>query len=103
MPLITIDAARKHLRIDDETDEIQVYINAAEEYAQQFLNRRVHELTVPVEDETGIVVNDLIRAGILLILGHLYLNRETVTDVTVNEVPMGALHLLQPYRIDMGV
>lgn len=52
----------------------------------------------------GIVINDTIRAGILLILGHLYENREdVVAGVTVASLPMGSRAVLMPYRVAMGV
>ncbi|MEG2269347.1 MAG: head-tail connector protein [Acinetobacter sp.] len=38
-----------------------------------------------------------------MILGSLYENREDETSTTVNELPKGALWLLDPYRLDLGV
>lgn len=52
----------------------------------------------------GLVVNDAIRAAILLTLGHLYANREdVVTAVSAVELPRGARSLLMPYRARLGV
>ena len=52
----------------------------------------------------GVVLDELIGAAILLILGHLFENRETVViGVTAVEIPLGARALIQSYRIDMGV
>lgn len=51
----------------------------------------------------GIVVNPSIEAAILLILGHLYENREDVSVVDVSELPKGATWNLNPYRIQLGV
>ena len=51
----------------------------------------------------GIIINPAIEIGILLILGELYKNRENTVESTVTELPMGAKHHLQPFRIDMGV
>lgn len=52
----------------------------------------------------GIVVNAQIRAGILLILGHLFENRSDVeVGVSVAEVPMTSQYVLQPFRVDMGI
>jgi hypothetical protein len=56
------------------------------------------------EIREGIVVNGLIQAGILLIFGHLYANREdVVAGATVADLPQGSKHLLQPYRVGLGV
>lgn len=47
----------------------------------------------------GVVVNGSIRAAILLTLGNLFANRESVvTGVTVAELPLGVIPLLRPYR-----
>lgn len=50
----------------------------------------------------GVLMNPSIEIGILLILGDLYANRENTTDKAVGELPMGARHHLQPFRV-MGV
>ena len=48
----------------------------------------------------GMVVNDVIKAAVLLIVGHLYANREdAVTGVSVSKLPNGADYLLQPYKV----
>lgn len=56
------------------------------------------------ETRYGVVVDDLIKAAMLLILGHLFDNRKDVqTGISVAELPMGSRVLLQPYRIGLGV
>ncbi len=48
----------------------------------------------------GIVVNDQIKAAVLLTVGHLYANREdVVVGASVSALPNGADHLLQPYKV----
>lgn len=52
----------------------------------------------------GIVINSAIQAACLLILGHLFANREDVVTGTIStEIPMGSRHLLAPFRTGMGV
>jgi hypothetical protein len=55
----------------------------------------------------GIVLNRTIQAACLLILGHLYTNREDVITsygaASAAEIPMGSRYLLNPYRVGMGV
>ena len=51
-----------------------------------------------------MVCNDLVRAAILLTLGHLWENREdNVVGATVAELKVGAAQLLAPYRKGLGV
>lgn len=48
---------------------------------------------------SGIVSNDSIVAAVRLTLGHLYANRESVsTGEAAQELPLGVVSLLRPYR-----
>lgn len=48
----------------------------------------------------GMVVNEAIKAAVLLIVGHLYANREdAVVGVSVAQLPNGAEWLLAPYKV----
>lgn len=48
--------------------------------------------------QDGIVMNDAIRSAALLIIGHLYANREDVVAGPATKIPNGAEWLLQPYK-----
>ena len=65
----------------------------------QEAENRMYELQMVM---LGLVINPAIEIGILLILGDLYANRENTTEKTANELPMGAKHHLQPFRV-MGI
>ena len=80
--------------------------------AMGYLNRRFYadqealELAVAVGDagERPMVSNKQISAACLLILGHLYANREDVVTGTIaTEMPKGSEALLTPHRIGWGV
>ena len=105
--LLDLATIKLHLRVDgtDEDALIGFYALAAEESAMQFLGRTVYtDATEQGADTTGIVINAAITAAMLLIAGHLYANREdVVSGVSVAQLPSGAQHLLQPYRVGMGV
>lgn len=115
MPLLTPDRAREHLRADDPADDadLQLKINAAELLAQEYAGRRIYETQADMDaalaagtagDTPPMVVTDLVRAAMLLIVGHLYANREdVVTGATAVELPHGARALLAPYRKGLGV
>lgn len=107
MSIITLSEAKLHARIDgtDEDTIAQVYLDAAEQSAAEFLNRAIYASDVGT-DATGIVMNAAIRAACLLTFGHLYANREAVTITNgqnASELPMGVQYLLLPYRLEMGV
>ncbi|MDM8794975.1 head-tail connector protein, partial [Klebsiella pneumoniae] len=52
------------------------------------------------EDADSILPGGDVKAAMLLLIGHWYANRETVSvGQTVAEVPFAVEALLQPYRI----
>lgn len=112
--LITPEQARAHLRIDgaDDADDLALKTEAAEQLAAEFLNRQVFAdqpaldaaVAAGTAGDAPMVVNSLVRAAILLILGHLHANREDVVVGTIaTELPQGSRSLLAPYRVGMGV
>lgn len=104
--LVSLYKAKLHLRVthDNEDAIISLYLSAAEDAAQQFLGRRVYAGAVPVADLTGITLNASVEAAVLLICGTLYANRENeVVGMSVAQLSMGALALLQPYRTGLGI
>lgn len=110
--LVSLDRAREHLRVDagTEGDLITLYLQAAEQSAVDYLNRQVFlnqvDLDAAVAADTAgdfpMVVNAAIQAAILLVLGHLYANREEVAGGGLAQIPYGARSLLWPHRINPG-
>ena len=85
MPVISLAIARHHLRDPDDADEyLQLLIEAAEGQAMDYLNRRFYADQQALDEavaagdagEYPLVSNKQINAACLLILGHLYANRE---------------------------
>lgn len=113
MTVIPVDVAMQHLRADSEDqDYVVLALEAAEDSASQFLNRRFYAnadaLAVAVlagdAGDDPVLINPSIRAACLLIAGNLYGNREDVVVGTISsELPMGSKSLLMPYRIGLGV
>lgn len=107
--LITLVEAKAHLRITHEFDDadITLKLRAAEEIAVAFLDRAVYPSSEALEAAVAagtagpdpIVCNFMLRAGILLILGDLFVNREdTVTGTIATQLPTGARRCLRPLR-----
>ena len=114
-PLLTFDQALAHLRCEPDQahpDDLALKISAVEILASEHLGRTVYadlpEMAAAVLDGTAgdhpMVCNDLVRAAMLLMLGHLWANREdVVTGPIATQLPSGARALLAPLRKGMGV
>ncbi|MFT3815443.1 MAG: head-tail connector protein [Acidovorax sp.] len=100
---VKIDLARAklHLRVDgdDEDTLIAAWIAAAYLVIEGAIFRKVYQADgeIPPTDTTGIVLDEVINSAALLIVGHLYANREATVNAQTIEVPMGAQWLLRPY------
>lgn len=104
MSIITLATAKAHLRVDhtDEDALITLYLSAATRAAAEYLCRPIYATAndqLFAEDQTGVLVNDAIRAAVLLHLGTLYRDREATGDKPTTELAMGAKHLLDPFRV----
>jgi hypothetical protein len=113
MSVISMAIARHHLRDPEDDDEyLELLVEAAEGQAMDYLNRRIYPDQQSLNEavaageagESPMVSNKQINAACLLILGHLYANREAVVTGTIaTELPQGSMALLTPHRIGWGV
>lgn len=85
--MTTLEEAKQHLRVDTDDDDtlIASLLDAAEETVLNHLNLEALPDAEPV------------RVAILMLLGALYENRESVVDRPLSENPLFA-RLLAPYR-----
>lgn len=91
---------------------VALYLGAAIDAAQEYLGRKVYadqaELNAAVvagtAGELPMVATFSVKAGVLLICGHLFANRE---DVVVGAqsfaMPNGSRDLLRPHRKVQGL
>jgi uncharacterized phiE125 gp8 family phage protein len=54
-------------------------------------------------DDAGETLPKQLRAAILLLLGHLYENREATVEKSLAEIPFGVETLLRSYRYRLGM
>ena len=93
---LTIDDVKKHLYIDHDDDNryIADLITVAEDAVKTDLNL---DSLCEIEDETGMLPASVIQA-MLLLIGTLYANRESVTYGTPHTVPHSYEYLLDLNR-----
>lgn len=113
MSLVDTDLAIRHLREAPDVD-VSVYLAAAEEKALAFLGRSVYPdqatldaaVTEGTAGEWPMLINASVKAAVLLILGHLWANREAVitgSSAAAVKIPLGAEDFLWPFRKGLGV
>ena len=97
MKFISLELAKSHLNLDPEfvVDDklIILYCNAAERSVAEYLDIDMDD----VVDEDGNLPEPIV-AGILLMLGNLYMVRESISATSFTEVPFVIKCLLEPYR-----
>lgn len=104
--VIDLDIAKNHCRVESDftlDDSLfQIYIGAAKRYVETWTRRKlyVNDTDEGYEtDENRLLLDDDIRAAMLLLIGHLYANREAVNIGNITStVPFAVESLLQPYR-----
>lgn len=96
MARIDLDEIKAHLRVEHNLDDdlLIAYADAAEEAAQNYIGKRWGNAS---SSET-VVFSKGIKVGCLMLIGHLYANREAVADVQLYEVPFAISALWKPYR-----
>lgn len=105
--MVDLDVVKEHCRIDTDLagDDalLTLYTGAAARYVQTWTRRTLYENENSpgyADDTDSILLNDDVKAAMLLLIGHWYTNRESVVvGQTVAEVPFAVEALLQPYRI----
>lgn len=107
MSITLLATVKLHLRLDDSAEDVnlQIYLDAAEQSIAKHLGVTLYE-TDTGGDVTGLVINSRIKAAVLLMTGHLFANRESVSTGVGNsvvELPMGIKYLTDLDRITLGV
>ena len=93
MSSVTLSLAKAHLRVDDsgEDELIQLYIDAAEAWFENFTGRKLAKFD-PVPPD--------VRRAILNLVGFYYAVRESVTfGDAVRMVPFDVQHVATTHRV----
>lgn len=110
--MLELEIIKPHVRLEMDEDAedalLETYATAAQRYVENYTGRNLYPTSaeVPKDSETGeptdehaLVLDDDITTAMLLLIGHWYVNRESVVVGTItSEVPMAVKSLIVPYR-----
>jgi len=97
MATLNLALLKKHVRADDfntDDDYLQHLLDSAKEAVVMATNRSEAELN---SMGSGSLPNMLVQA-VLLLAAHWYNQRESVSGVSMHEVPDSLAALVKPYR-----
>ncbi|HEJ7889811.1 TPA: phage gp6-like head-tail connector protein [Serratia liquefaciens] len=105
--VIDLDTVKNHCRVEPDfsLDDplFQIYIGAAKRYVEAWTRRTLYLLNTDQgyeTDENRLLLDDDVRAAMLLLIGTWYANRESVVvGQSAITLPLAVESLLQPYRI----
>ncbi|EEA3740774.1 phage gp6-like head-tail connector protein [Salmonella enterica] len=102
--LLSVEEIKAQLRLDEdfEADEryLQLLARAVQKRTETYLNRKLYapDETIPDSDPDGLLLQDDIRLGMLMLISHFYENRSSVTEVEKLDMPQSFGWLVGPYR-----
>lgn len=93
---IDLDTAKKHLNIEPTFVEDDEYILSLIDVAEQAVRVHTNEDFATLADNNGGCLPAPIQQAILLMVGHLYQNREPVAKGS--ELPLSYTYLIRLYQ-----
>ena len=94
--MITLELAKQHLNLEPEYVDDDKYIETLIEVAEQAVEMHVNEKLEDIAME-GDIPKPLLQA-MLLMVGNLYQNRETVSPMKVTALPYNYEYLINLYK-----
>ena len=99
--MIELQDVKEHLRVVGEHEDN--YLNALTLAACKLFEAQTGRILVkpqelPADEPKAVELDDLIKWGLLLTIGHWYENREATTSLTLAEIPLGVAACWGPYR-----
>lgn len=100
--VVTLAEVKQQCRLEPDDDQedmlLTLYIKAARHAIEQHTDRELVESLPEESTARHLVITEDIRLATLLIIGHWFNNRESVSDFEKTEVPLAFGFLLSPHR-----
>lgn len=105
--MITITECKNQCNLLDEEVEYDRWFNmaipAAVALVEKSLDRKLYDSSESLEADTdappySLVITEDLRMATLMLLGHWFINRESVSALTLNDTPMAFTAIIQSHR-----
>lgn len=95
---VTLDRIKKHLNIDDYYKEDDCYIASLYEVAEKVVEKHTDtNLSEIAKANGGEIPSPLVQA-MLLFIGDMYKNRESISFSSVSSIPFSYDYILSLYK-----
>lgn len=95
--IISLDEIKKHLNIDPWFEQDDEYLMYLEEVSKEMVETHLGYTCEDLEYDYGVIPAP-VKHAMLLMIGNLYNNRESVSTLTVKELPLSYQYLLQKFK-----
>lgn len=95
--LIQLDEIKKHLNIDADFHDDDQYLMYLGQVAEDIVQKHIDRTFDDIIENDGVVPTPL-HHSVLLLIGNLYDNRESVSYTSAVEVPNTLTYILSMYR-----
>ena len=93
---INIGQIKKHLNIDSDFTEDDTYLEMLESVAEKTIEKHIDHSLADLEED-GVLPAPLLHA-ILLLIGNMYMNRESISFANAKEIPNSYEYLLSLFK-----
>jgi uncharacterized phage protein (predicted DNA packaging) len=95
--IIDLATIKRHLNLDADYTEDDTYLEFLEGVAEEVVQKHIDKSFEDFIEEVGEIPQPLLHS-ILLIIGNLYDNRESVAYTNAVEIPNSLSYILSMYR-----
>ena len=95
---VTLDRIKKHLNIDDYYKEDDEYISSLYEVAEKVVEKHTDSNLSDVAKTNGGVIPSPLVQAMLLFIGDMYKNRESISFSSVSSIPFSYDYILSLYK-----
>lgn len=95
MKYLELSRIKEHLNIDKDFTDDDLYLESLGDVSEQIVEQHIDRKLDDFDDSN---VPAPILHACLLLVGNFYNNRESVTNIKQNELPLGYRYLLATYK-----